>query len=154
MIRKEKHTVYFQGCSFWGDAQVLGYGRLNKRVQGRDMMNEKQSLPCWRWCRGLLSFLRWFLWFALLFLFRNIGKLVIPHDHLFLILNILYLILFKSLHRKGELSISGKSDLPFVWNIFVAIYFRPRVSKFCPSRAATMHQILCHYQWQVETLRW
>ena len=37
------------------------------------------------------------------------GKLAIPHYHLFLLLHILHLVLFKSLQRQGELSISGNS---------------------------------------------
>ena len=73
------------------------------------------------------------------------GKIAIPHDHLFLLLQILHLILFNYLQRQGELSIYGyirgvfwwdrdgnrhlsllrRADLPFVQNGFVAIYFQP-----------------------------
>ena len=64
---------------------------------------------------------------------------------MFLLLHILHLFLFKSLQHQGELSISGDSrvvfwwtrdgnrrlsflkraDLPFVWNLCVAVYFWP-----------------------------
>ena len=111
-------------------------------VQGKDALNKNQSLPCWRWCHGPLFFFHWFLRFVLLLLLHHSGKLAIPRDHL---LQILYLILFKSLQHQGKLSISGDirvvfwwardgnrrlsflgiSDLPFVRNGFVTIYFQP-----------------------------
>ena len=144
---KKKHTVHFQGCYFLGDAQVVGYGRLKKIVQGKDTLNKNQSLPCRHWCCGLMFFLHWFLRFLPLLVFHDSGKLAIPHDNMFLILHILHLVLFKLLQRQGELGISGRSDLPFVWNGFVAIYFRPSVSKSCPPRAATMQQGLRRYWW-------
>ena len=82
---------------------------------------------------------------VLLLLLHHSGKLVIHNDHMFLPLQILHLVLFKSLQQQGELSISGdswvvfwwarygnrrlsflgRSDLPFVRNGFVAIYFQP-----------------------------
>ena len=146
MIREEKHTVHCQCCHFWGDAQVLGHGRLKKKVQGEYTLNEKQNLPCWRWCRGPLLFLRQFLRFVLLLLFHNSGKLTIPHDHLFVRLQILHLVLLKSLQSQGKLNISGRSDLPFVRNDFFAIYFQPSLSKSCRPPAATMQRGLRHYR--------
>ena len=113
--------------------------------QVKDTLNEKQILPCRRWCHGPLLFLHQFLRFVILLMLHHSGKLAIPHDHFFLILQILHLVLFKSLHRQGNLSISRDSrvvfwwardknrrlsflrraNLPFVWNRFVEIYFRP-----------------------------
>ena len=83
--------------------------------------------------------------FTLLLLLHHSGKLGIPHDHVFLLLQIMYLVLFKSLQRQGKLSISGyshvvfwwdrdgyrrlsflrRANLPFIWNGFVEIYSRP-----------------------------
>ena len=114
-------------------------------VQGKYTQREKQRLPFRRWCRGPLFFLHWFLHFTLLLLLHHNGKLAIPHNHLFLILHIFHLVLFKLLQIQGELSISGDSrvvfwwardgnhrlsllgraGLPFVRNGFVAIYFQP-----------------------------
>ena len=71
------------------------------------------------------------------------GKTTTPHYHLFLLLKILHLVLFKLLQYQGELSISGyrqivfwwvrygnrplslmkRSDLLFVRKVFVEIYF-------------------------------
>ena len=116
------------------------------------MPNEKQSLPCRNLCCGPLFLLHIFLRFFLLLLLHNSGNLAIPHDHLFLCLNILHLFLFKSLQSQGELSISGRADLPFVRNGFFAIYFRPSVSKIYPSRALIMQQGLRRYWWQVKTI--
>ena len=53
---EEKHTAHFQGCYFWVDAQVLGYGILKKMVQGKDTMNNKKSPPCRRLYHGRCSF--------------------------------------------------------------------------------------------------
>ena len=109
------------------------------------MLNEKQSLPCLCWCHSPLFFLHWSLRFILLLLLHHSDKPAIHHDHLFLLLQILHLVFFKSLQHQGELRISGysrvfiwwardcnrrlsflrRADLPFVWNGFVAIYFRP-----------------------------
>ena len=86
-------------------------------VQGKDTMNENQILPCWSWCYGPLLFLHRFLRFVLLLLLHHSGKLAIPHDHMFLLLQILHLVLFKSLQRQGELSISGDSRVVFQWAI-------------------------------------
>ena len=151
---KKKHTVHLQGCYFWGDAQVLGCVILKKRVEVKDVLNEKQSLPCPCWCLGPLFYLRWFLRFVLLLMLHNSGKLVIPHDNLFLILHILHLVQFKFLQCQGELSISGRSDPKFVWNIFFVSYFLPSVSKSCPPRAEKLHIGLRPYQCQVKTLIW
>ena len=83
--------------------------------------------------------------FVFLLLLHHSGKLAIPYDHLFLFLQIMHLILFNLLQLQGELIISVDTrivfwwardgnkhlpflriaDLPFVPNIFVAIYFRP-----------------------------
>ena len=82
---------------------------------------------------------------VLLLLLYHSVKIAIPNYHLFLLLQILHLILFKSLKRQGELGISGYgrvvfwwdvygnrrqsflkiADLPFVRNGFFVIYFRP-----------------------------
>ena len=145
MIREEKHTVHSQGCYFWGDAQVLGYGVLKKIVQGKYTMNKNQRLSCWHWWHGLLFFLHQFLRLVLLLLLYHSGKIFVPHYHLFLLLQILHLVLFNLLQRQCELSISGDSrvvfcwdkdgnhrlsflrraDIPFVRNGFVMIYFQP-----------------------------
>ena len=109
------------------------------------MLNKNQILPCWCSCNGPLLFLHQFLRFVLLLLLYHSGKLAIPHDHLFLLLQIMHLVIFKLLQRQGELSIFEnirvvflwsrdgsyrltflrRADLPFVRNIFVAIHFRP-----------------------------
>ena len=114
-------------------------------MQGKDTLNEKQSLPYQRWFHGPLFFICQFLRLALLLLLYNSGKLVIPHDHIFFLLHILHLFLFKLLRRQDNLSISGDSrivfwwsrdvncrlsflgraDPPFVSNRFDAIYFQP-----------------------------
>ena len=148
---KEKHSVHCQGCYFWGEYQVLGYGRLKKKAQGNDTLNKKQILPCQRWCRGPLLFLNLFIHFVLILLFHNSGKLSIPHDHPFLRLQIMYLVLFKSLHCQGALIISRRADLSFFWNDFL-IYFWPSVSKSCPPRAEKMQRGVRRYWWQVKTL--
>ena len=146
-------------------------------VQGKEKLNEKQSLPCWRWWHGLLFFLHRFLRFVLLLLLHHSGKLAITHDHLFLLLQILHLVLFKLLQLQGKLRISGDSrvvfwwdrdgncrisflrraDIPFFRNGFVAIYFLtyfwPSVSKSYPPRAVTMRIGLSRYWWQVNTFR-
>ena len=82
---------------------------------------------------------------VLLLLLYHGGKIAIPHDHVFLLLHILHLVLFKLLQRQGGLGISGdihiafwwvrdgnrrlslgkRADLPFFKNRFVAIYFWP-----------------------------
>ena len=154
MICKEKHTSYCQGCYFWGDDQVIGYGRLKKKVQGKYMLNEKQSLTCWSWCRGQLLFLHQFLRFLLLLMLHNSGKLAIHHDNMFLLLHIMHHALFKSVQHQGEMRISGRADLPFVQNVFVVIYFQPSVLKSCPPCAATIQQGFYCYWWQVKTLCW
>ena len=123
----------------------LGYGRLKKNAQGKDTLNEKQILPCWHWCHGPLLFLNRFLRFVLLLLLHNSDKLAIPNDHLLLRLQVLQLFLFKSLQRQGELSISGRADLPFVQNGYFAIYFWPSVSKSFPPCAVTMRRGLRHF---------
>ena len=144
MIREEKHTAHRQGCYFWGNTQVLRYVRLKKMVQEKDTLNEKQSIPCWSWCHGLLLFLHQFMRFVLLLLLHHSGKLAIPHDHMFLLLHIILRVLFKSLQRQGDLiiwysrvvlwlardgnhwlSFLRRAYLPFVRNVFVAIYFQP-----------------------------
>ena len=123
----------------------MGYGILLKMMQGKDTLNENQSLPCRRWCHGPLFFLHKCMHFVLLLLLHHSGKLAIPYDHMFLLLQFLHLVLFKLLQRKCELSISvysrvvfwlaiygnrhlsflGRADLPFFWNGFVEIYFQP-----------------------------
>ena len=150
----------------------MGYGRLKKMVQGKDTLNEKQSLPCWRWCHGLLFFLHQFLRFVLILMLHHSGKIAIPYDHLPILLQILHLVLFNSLQRQGELRMSGDSwvvfwwardgnrrlsllrraDLPFVQNGFFAIYFRPSVSKQFPPRSATAQRGLRCCWWKVKTL--
>ena len=142
---KKKILSICQSCWFWRDAQVLGYGILKKMVQGKDTLNNNQSLTCQSWWHGLLLFLHKFLRFVLLLLLHYSGKIAIPHYHMFLLIQILHLVLFKLLQRQGELSISGdihvvfwwaryvncrlsflkRSDLPFVRNGSVAIYFWP-----------------------------
>ena len=123
----------------------MGHGKLKKMVQVKDTLNNNQSLPCWRWWHGALLFIHQFLRLILLLLLYYSGKINIPHYHLFLLIHILHLVLFKFLQRQGKLSISGdihvvfwwdrggnlclsflkRADLPFVWNGFVAIYFWP-----------------------------
>ena len=154
MIREEKYNVNCQGCYLWTYAQVLGHGILKKIVQGKDTLNKKRSLPCQRWCRGPLFFLHLFLLFILLLMLNDSGKLAIPNDHLFLLLHIMHIVLFKSMQRQGKLIISGRADIPLVWNGFVEIYFLQSVSKKSPPSAATMQQGLSRYRWQVETFPW
>ena len=153
-IREEKHTVHFQGCYFWGEAQVMGYERMKKMVQGNYTLDEKQSLPCQSWCGGPLLFVHRFLCFFLFLLLHNSGKLTITHDHMFLLLNILQVVLFKLLQRQDELHISGRANLQFFWNEFFAIYFWLSVLKSCPPCAAKMQRWLHRYWWQVKTLCW
>ena len=137
------------------------------------MMNEKQIITCGPCYHGPLFFLHQLLRFFLLLMLHHSDKLAIPHGHLFLLLHILHLVLFKFLYSRGELSISGDShvvflwdidsnsrlsflriaDLSFVWNGFVVIYFLQLVSKSCPPRAATMRQGLRFYWWQVNTFQ-
>ena len=114
-------------------------------VQGKDTLNKKQRLPCWRWWNRTLFFIHLFMRLVRLLLLYCSVKIAIPHYHLFLLLQILHLFLFKFLQRLGDLSISGDSrvlfwwdrygnlglsflkrfDLPFVRNVFFAIYFWP-----------------------------
>ena len=142
-IRKEKHTIHCQSCYFWGYTQVLGCGRLRKMVQGKDTLNKNQSLPCRSWLQGPLLFLHQFLHLVLILMLHNSGKITIPHYHMLLLIQILHVVLFKSLQCRGQLSIfwdscivfcwyrdgsrrlssPNRSDLPFVRNGFVAIYF-------------------------------
>ena len=68
-------------------------------MQGKDTLNKNQSLPCRRWWHGPLFFIHRFLRLVLLLLLHHSGKIAIPHYHLFLILQILHLALFKSLQR-------------------------------------------------------
>ena len=111
----------------------------------KDTLNKNQNIPCQHWWHGSLLFLRQFLHLVLLLLLYHSGKITLSHYRLFLLLQILHLVLFKSLQRQGELSISGDScvvfwwarygncrllflkrdDLPFVLNVFFAIYFWP-----------------------------
>ena len=105
------------GFNSWGDTQFLGCRILKKMVQGKDTLNKKQSPPCWRWWHGPLFFIHRYLRSVLLLLLYHSGKLAIPHDHLFLHLQILHLVLFKSLQLQGKLSISGtgtsvRSEVP------------------------------------------
>ena len=60
-----------------------------------------------------LFFLRQFLRLVLLLLLYHNGKIAIPRYHLFLLLQIMSLILFKALQRQGELIISGDSRVVF-----------------------------------------
>ena len=114
---KTKHTVHCQGCYFWGDSQVLGYVILKKMMQEKEILNEKQSLPCRCWCHGQLLFINIFLRFFLLLLLHHSGKIAIPRDHLFLLLQILHLVLFKSLHRQVDMSIYGDRRVVLWWDI-------------------------------------
>ena len=74
MIREEKHTVRFQNCYFWGDSQVMGYGRLNKMVQVKDTLKKNQGLPCWSWWHSPLFFIHQFMRLFLLLLLYHSGK--------------------------------------------------------------------------------
>ena len=138
----------------------MGYVRLKKVLQGKDTLNNKKSPSCWHWCHGPLSFLHIFLRFFLLLILQHSGKLTIPHDNVFLFLHILHLALFKFLHHKVELIISGDIHVVFGWardrnraycfwghliyhffrNGFFAIYFWPSVAKICPLRAAPVQK--------------
>ena len=171
MIREEKYTVHCQGRYFWGDAQFIGYGRLKKMVQVKYMLNGKQSLFCWRWCHVPLLFIHQFLRFVLLLLLHHSVKITIPHDHMFLLLQIIHLLLFKLMQSQGELIISGDSRVFFWWardgnrayhfwgeliyyffgTVLLRYIFWPSVSKSCPPRAATMQQWLRRYWWKAET---
>ena len=132
-------------------------------VQGKDTLNKNRSLPCRRWCHGPLFFLHKFLRLVLLLRLYHSGKMAIPPYHIFLLLQIMHLVLFKSLQHQGELGISGdsrsvfwwardgnrrlsflkRSDLPFFRNGFVAIYFDlfssvsfKKLSSWCCNNAA------------------
>ena len=94
----------------------MGYVRQNKMVQGKDTLYDKKILPCRRLLHVPLLFLHWFLRFTLLLLMHHSGKLTIPHDNVFILLQILHLVLFKSLQRQGELSISSDSHVVFWWD--------------------------------------
>ena len=122
-----------------------GVWKNEKMVQGQEIMNKKKILPYWRWCHGVLLFLHRFMRFFLLLMLHHSDKIAIPHDHLFLILLILHLFLFKLDQLQGKLIISEDSrivfwwdiignrrllllrsaDLPYFWNGFVVIYFWP-----------------------------
>ena len=65
-----------------------------------------------------------------LLLLHNSGKLSITHDHLFLLLHIMHLILSKSLQRQGEISISGRADMPFFRTDFLQPIFDRQFRKF------------------------
>ena len=126
-------TPKFWGMEYW------------KQIASKGHANDKQNLICLHWWHGPLFFLHKFLRFVLLLMLHHSVKLAIPHVHMFLILQIMHLFLFKSLQHQDELSISidirvvfwwarygncrlsflKRSDLPFVWNGFVAIYFWP-----------------------------
>ena len=137
-------------------------------VQGKYILNNKQSPPYLCWCHGLLFFFHQFLCFILLLMFHHSGKLAIHHDNILLLLQILHLVLFKSLQYQGGLRISGDShffwwagdgnrrlsflmraDLPFFRNGFVVIYFWSSVLKSCPPCAETIRRVFHCYRWQV-----
>ena len=119
--------------------------KTEEMVQGKVTLNKNQSLTCRCWWHGLMFFLHRFQCFVLLLLLYHSGKLAIPHYHMFLLLQIMHLVLFKSLQHQGEMSIYGDScvvfwwaidgnlhlsfmkraDVLFVQNRFVAIYFWP-----------------------------
>ena len=123
----------------------MGYVRLEEIVQGKDTLNKNQSVTFWRWRHGLLFFIHWFIRLVFLFLLYHSGRIAIPHYHMFLLSQVMHLVLFKSLQRQGEMSISGdirvvlwwsrdgnhclsflkRADQPFFCNGFVAIYFWP-----------------------------
>ena len=114
-------------------------------VQGKDTLNNNKIHPWRSWCHRLLFFLHRFLRSVLLLRFHHSGKIAIPNDIVFFFLQIIHLVLLKLPQRQGDLGISGyihvllwwarygnlrlsflrRSDLPFVQNRFVAIYFRP-----------------------------
>ena len=94
---------------------VSEYGRLKKQVQVKYTLNEKHSLPCWRWCHVPLCFLHRFLRFVLLLMWYRSVKLAIPHYYMFLLLKIIHLVLFNSLQHQGDLVISGK----LIYHLFV-----------------------------------
>ena len=118
---------------------------IEEMAQRKDTLNKNQSHPFRSWRHGPLFFLHWFLRLVLLVLLYKSGKISIPHYHLFLLLHNLHLVLFKSLQRQGDQSISGgiyvvfcwdrdgnhslsflkRDDLPFVLNRSVGIYFWP-----------------------------
>ena len=79
----------------------MGYGRLTKIVQGKNTLNKNQILPCQGWWHGLLFFLRRFLKLVLLLMLYHSGKIAIPRYHMFLLLQILHLVLFKLLQLKA-----------------------------------------------------
>ena len=114
-------------------------------LQGKYTLNKNQSIPCRCLWHGPLFFIHRFLCLVLLLLLYYSGKIAIPYHHMLLLIQILHLVLFKSLQLQVELSISGdncvvfwwaiygnrrlsflkRADLPFVCNGFVAIYFWP-----------------------------
>ena len=82
-------------------------------VQGKNTLNEKQSFHCRNWWHGPLLFLHQFTSFVLLLMLHQSGKLAIPHDRVFLLIQILHLVLFKSLQRQGEMRISRDNCVVF-----------------------------------------
>ena len=110
---KKKILSICQSCYFWRDAQVLGYGILKKMMQGKDTLYKNKIHPCWRWWHWPLLFLHRFLRLILLLLLYHSDKIAIPHYHLFLLLQILHLVMFKSLQRQGEMSISRYNRVVF-----------------------------------------
>ena len=94
----------------------MGYWRLKEIMQGKDTLNKKQIPNCLIWCHGPLFFIHRFLSFVLLLLMYHIGKLAIPCDRMLLLIQIMRLIIFKSLQHKGELRISGDSRVVFWWD--------------------------------------
>ena len=132
-------------------------------VQEKDTLNKKQSLPCLCWCHGLLFFLHQFLRLVLLFLLHHSGKLAIPHGHLFLLIQILHIVLFKccsakaiwvsleisllsssglemeiaTYHSWGELiyHLLGTDLLRSIFNLFSTICFEKLSSSWCKNTA-------------------
>ena len=133
---------------------------MKKMVQGKYTLNKEPKPSLSELMTWPAFFLHQFLCLVLLLLLYHSDKIAIPHYHLFLLLKILHLILFKLLQRQDELIISGDrvvlrgarddnrrlsflggADLPFFWNGFVAIYFQPIFDhqfQSCPPHAATM----------------
>ena len=127
--------------TFEGTPKFWGMEVWRKWCKERTRWTRSKGFPVGVHDMSQYYFSIYFLRLVIFLLLYHSGKIAIPHYHLFLLLEILHLVLFKSLQRQDELSISGDSrvvfwwardgnrclsflkraDLPFVRNRFVAV---------------------------------
>ena len=99
---------------------VDGAHMLNHIITPRNQQNSTFFHYISLWIR---FFLHRFLRFVIIFMLHKIVKIDIPHDNFFLLLHIIHPFLFKLLQHQGDLTISGRANLPFfgtdlLWYIF------------------------------------